>query len=199
MAKIILERLRAVFGDDVLETSAFRGDEVAVVRASRWLDVARFVRDDADCACDYFVDLSAIDQCDPTSEELDRDDRFEVYFIAYSMKHKHRVRVKVRLPGEGPALPSLVPVYAGANWQERECFDMYGVRFEGHPDLRRILTYDEFQGHPLRKDYPANRAQPLVAYRAGTFDRIGPFLQDEGMPLNRSVTLDDRLPPGKAS
>jgi NADH-quinone oxidoreductase subunit C len=69
---------------------------------------------------------------------------------------------------------------------------MYGVHFEGHPDPRRILTYDEFKGHPLRKDYPANRAQPLVEYRDGTFNKLGPFLQDEGMPLNRSAAPDER-------
>jgi len=199
MAKIILERLKAEFGDDVLETSSFRGDDVAVVKPSRWVDVARFVRDDPACGCDYFVDLSAIDHCDPTTEELDRDDRFEVYVIVYSVAKKHRVRIKTRLSGDNPSVATLVHVWSGANWQERECFDMYGVRFEGHPDLRRILTYDEFQGYPLRKEYPANRAQPLVAYREGTFDRLGPFLQDEGMPMNRSVTVDDRLPVEKPS
>ena len=69
---------------------------------------------------------------------------------------------------------------------------MYGVHSESDPDQRRILTCDEFKGHPLRKDYPANRAQPLVEYREGTFNKLGPFLQDEGMPLNRSAAPDER-------
>ncbi len=192
MSKIILDRLKAQFGDAVLETSSFRGDEVARVRTDRWRDVATFLRDDPRCLCDYFVDLSAVDNCDPTRDELDMADRFEVYVIAYSTTKKHRVRVKTRLPGEDPKVATLCGVWSGANWMEREVFDMYGVRFDGHPDLRRILMYDEFVGYPLRKDYPANRAQPLVKYRPNTHDRLGPFLQDEGMPLNRSVTPDER-------
>lgn len=181
MSKLILDRIKATFGDDVLATSTFRGDDVAVVKAARWREVAQFVKTDPRCACDYFVDLSAID-C------IDRDDpawRFEVYFIAYSIAKKHRVRVKAPLPEEKPEVDSLVPVWAGANWLERECWDLFGVRFRGHPDLRRILMYDEFEGHPLRKDYPANKTQPLVGYREGTFNQLGPFLDDEGMPLNR--------------
>jgi NADH-quinone oxidoreductase subunit C len=121
------------------------------------------------------------------------DDRFEVYVIAYSVEHKHRVRIKTR--SRRRAAPrTVIPVWSGANWMEREVFDMYGVHFEGHPDQRRILTYDEFKGHPLRKDYPANRAQPLVEYREGTFNKLGPFLQDEGMPLNRTAASLRRTP-----
>lgn len=192
MSKLILDRLKAKFGDAVLETSSFRGDDVAVVSPAVWVAAAQFIKSDAQCDCDFFIDLSVIDQCDPTRDELDMDARFEVYVIAYSLAKKHRVRLKTRLSGDKPEVPTLCGVWAGANWQEREAFDMYGVRFEGHPDLRRILMYDEFVGHPLRKDYPANKAQPLVPYREKTFDKLGPFLQDEGMPLNRSVTLDER-------
>lgn len=192
MSKIILERLKEKFGADVLETSSFRGDDVALVSASRWREVAEFVRDDPRCACDYFVDLSVVDRCDPRTDELDMEGRFEVFFIVHSLTKKHRVRVKARVSGADPRIASLVTVWKGANWQEREAWDMFGVRFEGHPDLRRILMYEEFEGHPLRKDYPANRAQPLVAYREGTFDKLGPFLADEGMPLNRSPSLDER-------
>lgn len=193
MSKLILERLSAKFGDAVLETSTAFGDDVAVVTRAAWRSAAEFIKSDPQCQCDYFVDLSAVDRCDPNVDDLDMDDRFEVYVIAYSLKHKHRVRLKTRVSGASPTLPSLTSVWAGADWMEREAFDMFGVRFVGHPDLRRILMYDEFEGHPLRKDYPANRAQPLVPYREGTFDKLGPFLQDEGMPLNRSVTLDDRV------
>ena len=192
MSKRILDRLKERFGDAVLETSSAHGDDVAVVTREAWRAAAEFVRSDAQCLCDYFVDLSAVDRCDPGVDDLDMDDRFEVYVIAYSLRLKHRVRLKTRVAGAAPTLPTLTPVWAGADWLEREAYDMFGVRFEGHPDLRRILMYEEFEGHPLRKDYPANRTQPLVPYREGTHDKLGPFLQDEGMPLNRSVTLDER-------
>lgn len=193
MSKLILDRIKGKFGDAVLETSSFRGDDVAVVTREVWRSVAEFIKSDPQCACDYFVDLSAVDNCDPGRDELDMDDRFEVYVIAYSTTKKHRVRVKARLSGAHPTIPTLCPVWQGANWQEREAFDMFGIRFEGHPDLRRILMYEEFEGYPLRKDYPANKTQPLVPYREGTYNKLGPFLQDEGMPLNRSVTLDERV------
>jgi NADH-quinone oxidoreductase subunit C len=193
MSKRILERLTERFGAAVLETSSAHGDDVAVVTREVWKSAAEFIKTDLHCQCDYFVDLSAVDQCDPNVDDLDMDDRFDVYVIAYSLKLKHRVRLKTRISGASPTLPTLVGVWAGADWMEREVFDMFGVKFVGHPDLRRILMYEEFQGHPLRKDYPANRAQPLVPYREGTFDKLGPFLQDEGMPLNRSVTLDERV------
>ncbi len=186
MSKLILERIQEQFGAAVLETSSFRGDDVALVKPEHWRAVAEFVLRDARCQCDYFVDLSCVDRCDPSTDDLEADDRFEVYLIVYSVAKKHRVRLKTRVGGEAPTVDSVASVYAGANWMEREVWDMFGVRFEGHGDLRRILLYEEFQGHPLRKDYPAGRTQPLVAYREGTHDKLGPFLSDEGMPLNRA-------------
>jgi NADH-quinone oxidoreductase subunit C len=88
---------------------------------------------------------------------------------------------------EGAVIDSLVPVWVGANWFERETFDMFGIRFEGHPDLRRILLYEEFEGHPLRKDYPAAKTQPLVPYREGpdVLGKLPPFGPDEGMVFGR--------------
>lgn len=194
MSKIILERLKEQFGADVLETSSFRGDDVALVSAARWREAAEFVRSDPRCQCDYFVDLSVVDRCDPRTDDLEMDGRFEVYVIAYSTARKHRVRLKARVPGGDPRIPTLSAVWKGANWMEREAFDMFGVKFEGHPDLRRILLYDEFEGYPLRKDYPANKTQPLVKYREGTFDKLGPFLADEGMPLNRAASTEPGFP-----
>lgn len=181
MSKLLLDRLKAQFGDAVLETSSFRGDDVAVLKPSVWKAAALFLRDDPRCNCDYFVDLSAVDYPDE-----DDKGRFEVYLIVYSMAKKHRIRIKARVTEESPELDTVSDVYAGANWGEREAFDMFGVRFKGHADLRRILMYEEFVGHPLRKDYPADKAQPLVEYRDGTHNKLGPFLHDEGMPFDRA-------------
>jgi NADH-quinone oxidoreductase subunit C len=182
MSKLLLDRLKSQFGDAVLETSSFRGDDVAVLDRNVWRAAATFLRDDPRCACDYFVDLSVVDFPD----EDDEKGRFVVYLIVYSTTKKHRVRIKTRCSEQHPEVDTVSDIYLGANWGEREAFDMFGVRFVGHPDLRRILMYDEFVGHPLRKDYPAHKTQPLVEYREGTMDKLGPFLHDEGMPLDRA-------------
>jgi len=185
MSKQLLKNLVEQFKESVLETSSDCGDDVALIKPDIWHAAAKFLRDDPRCRCDYFSDLSAVDYPDREPEE----GRFEVYLILYSVAKKHRVRLKTRVR-DGEELATLTDVYLGANWMERECYDMFGVKFRGHPDLRRILMYEEFQGHPLRKDYPANKTQPLLRYREGTFDKLGPFLTDEGMPLNRSPTTD---------
>jgi NADH-quinone oxidoreductase subunit C len=185
MSKLLLDRLKAQFGDAVLETSNFRGDDVAVLKPEVWHAAALFLRDDSRCACDYFVDFSAVDYPDQDEDK----GRFEVYLIVYSIAKKHRVRIKARLKEEQAEIDSVSDVYAGANWGEREVYDMFGVRFKGHNDLRRILMYEEFVGFPLRKDYPADKAQPLVEYRDGTHDKLGPFLRDEGMPFDRAPVV----------
>ncbi len=182
MSKLLLDRLKAQFGDAVIETSSFRGDDVAVLDPKVWRAAATFLRDDSRCACDYFVDLSVVDF--PDLDET--TGRFEVYLIVYSVAKKHRVRIKARLKEATAEIDSVSSVYGGADWAEREAYDMFGVLFAGHPDLRRILMYEEFSGYPLRKDYPAQKTQPLVEYREGTMSSLGPFLPDEGMPLDRS-------------
>ncbi len=90
------------------------------------------------------------------------DARFAVVYHFYSVTHKHRLRVVVPLEEGDAELDSLTSLWAGANWLEREVWDMFGIRFQGHPDLKRILMYESFEGHPLRKDYPVNKRQPLI-------------------------------------
>lgn len=180
MSQLVLERLRARFGDRLISTSSFRGDEEAVVAPGDWLEVATFLRDDPECAMDHFVDLTAVDY--PEREpELPR---FDVVLLLRSLAKKHRIRLKVRVR-EGEGVPTLIGVWKGADWTERECWDMFGVKFDGHPDLRRILLYEEFQGHPLRKDYPINKTQPLVEYREVGPSKLAPFGADEGNPFGR--------------
>jgi NADH-quinone oxidoreductase subunit C len=165
MSKRVLERLRAQFGERIVETTEFRGDEAVIVEPASWVEVARFVKSDPACACNHFSDMTAVDY---PEREPDLP-RFDVVLHVRSMEHRHRLRLKTRV-ADGEALPTLIPVWAGANWAEREIWDMFGIRFEGHPDLRRILLYEEFVGHPLRKDYPIDRT---------------PFGQDEGQPWTR--------------
>jgi NADH-quinone oxidoreductase subunit C len=107
---------------------------------------------------DLFLDVTAVDW--PTQEP-----RFEVVYHFYSTEHRVRIRLKTRVPATDPTVESLVPLYGSARYMERECHDMYGIVFRGNPDLRPILLYEGFVGHPLRKDYPKREEQPLVPYR----------------------------------
>lgn len=181
MSKKLLERLTAQFGDRILETSDFRGDEVALVAAKDWVEVATFLRDDADTQMNHFIDLTAVDY---PEREPDLP-RFDVLLSLRSIEKNHRFRLKTRVEDDAEA-PTLTSVWAGTNWAEREVFDMFGIRFSGHPDMRRILMYEEFVGHPLRKDYPIDRAQPLVPYRdEADITKLPPFGVEEGQPWAR--------------
>ena len=186
MSRPVLTKLTERFGASILETHSDFGDDTAVVAPEAWRKVALFLRDDPALAFDLPVDLCAVDY-------PDRLPRIEVVLHLYSISKGHRVRLKARVgdeEAEGAELESLTAVWAGLNWLERETFDMSGVRFRGHPDLRRILMYPEFRGHPLLKTYAAARTQPLVPYRteadAGVpLGKLDPFGADEGMPFGR--------------
>jgi NADH-quinone oxidoreductase subunit C len=164
MSQNVLDRLKAQFaGGELLETGSQHGDEWARVRRDAWLAVATFLRDDPATKMEMFIDLTVVDR-------FSSEPRFDVVLHVYSVSLKHRVRLYAGTPEEDPSLDSLVPVWAGANWFEREAYDLYGVRFKGHPDLRRILMYPEFVGHPLRKDYPKEKRQPLVRRQPNSVD-----------------------------
>jgi NADH-quinone oxidoreductase subunit C len=156
----ILARLGERFGPAILETHAEHGDHTAVVDRAALSEVLRFCRDDPALRFDMLMDLTAVDYLRYPGRE--DGPRFEVVYHLYSVSENHRVRLKCRVDEDEPAVPSAVPLWPIANWLEREVWDMFGIRFEGHPDLRRLLLYEEFVGHPLRKDYPVNKRQPLV-------------------------------------
>lgn len=152
---MVLTKLKEKFGEDVLSTHSGFGDDTALVRRERILEICTFLRDDPDMRFGFAMDLTGVDYLGETP-------RFEVVLHLYSFENKRRVRIKARVPAEDPTIDSLVPVWAGLNWYEREAYDMYGIRFNGHPDLRRILLPDTFVGHPLRKDYPKMKRQPTI-------------------------------------
>jgi NADH-quinone oxidoreductase subunit C len=160
MAKKVLEVLTGKFGDAIPRTASEHGDEVAWVKRDRLLEVARFLRDDPGMAFDAPVFVTCIDLLglDTTGAAP----RFELVYQLRSSRHRHRIRLKVSLAEEDLKAPSLSGLWVGFEWQERETYDMYGVVFENHPDLRRIYMYEEFVGYPLRKDYPKEKRQPLV-------------------------------------
>lgn len=164
MAQLVLDRLLAQFpAGEILQTGSQHGNEWARIRPDAWTAVHTFLRDDPTTAMEMFTDLTVVDR-------FGEEARFDVVVHLYSVSKKHRIRLYGGVSEENPVIDSLVPLWAGANWCEREAYDMYGVRFKGHPDLRRLLMYPEFVGHPLRKDYPKEKRQPLVRRQAGSID-----------------------------
>jgi NADH/F420H2 dehydrogenase subunit C len=141
----LVERLRAAVPGAVLDSSEFRGEVTALLATDRLADAGRFLRDDPECA---FEMLTAVVAC----HFLDRDVEHEVSYVLYSLSKNHRLNLKVRV-GKDEVIPSLTSIWSGANWLEREQYDMVGVRFSGHPDLRRIIMPEDYPDHPLRKDF----------------------------------------------
>jgi NADH-quinone oxidoreductase subunit C len=156
MAQLILDRLVAGFTQGEIEQiGSQHGNEWARVRRDAWLRVCGFLRDDPATQLAMPTDLTVVDR-------IGREPRFDVVLHLYSVVKKHRVRLYAGVPEDDCMVDSAVGIWPGLNWFEREAYDLYGVRFRGHPDLRRILMYPEFVGHPLRKDYPKEKRQPLV-------------------------------------
>ncbi len=156
----MLARLSERLGAGVLETHAHRGDHTAVITREAIVDALTYCRDDAALRFDVLMDLTAVDYLKfPGRED---GPRFDVVYHLYSITHNHRLRLRVPVEQDDPVVPTATPLWPIANWLEREVWDMFGVRFAGHPDLRRLLMYEEFVGHPLRKDYPVDRRQPLI-------------------------------------
>jgi len=161
MSQLVLDRLTARFtAGEIIQTGSQHGNEWARVRRDAWVAVATFLRDDEACKMEMFIDLTCVDR-------FSTEPRFDVVTHLYSVSKKQRVRLYCGVPEEDINIDTLVPVWAGADWFEREAYDLYGVRFKGHPDLRRILMYPEFVGHPLRKDYPKEKRQPLIRRQQG--------------------------------
>ena len=139
-----IQRLKKVYGSGIREASAYLGQNYLVVDASIVSEILSAYRDDE--GFDYLVDLTAAHY--PKREGT----QFDVVYILYSFSENTRVRIKTQV-ADGAMLPSVVEIWPTANWLEREVFDMFGIKFDGHPDLKRILMPDDWQGHPLRKDY----------------------------------------------
>ena len=159
MSQAAIQKLKARFPDAVTETyQGPGGDDVAVVLRERIGEICRFLKDDAELRFDMAPYITAVDF-------MGSSPRFEVVYQMYSTVKNHRIRLRVGVPESDPVVASVTGIWKGANWYERYCWDMYGIRFEGHPDPRRLYMYEEFEGHALRKDYPLRGRQPLVPER----------------------------------
>jgi NADH-quinone oxidoreductase subunit C len=143
----IAEQIKSRFQSDVLEILEFGGQVSVLVEKGRILDIMNYLKNTPELYFDYLADLCGVDY-------LGRKNyRFEVVYNLRSIMHNHSIRIKTPVTEEDCKIDSVVGIWAGANWHERECFDMYGISFTGHPDHRRILMPEDWEGHPLRKDY----------------------------------------------
>ncbi len=147
MNQTVIEQLKSRFGESAIEANEFRDELTVVVPKEIIVDVCRFLKDDSTQKFDLLADLCGIDMYTPAK-------RFGVIYNLYSFTSKHRIRLKTFVEEENPTLPTVSTVWATGNWHERETYDMFGIVFEGHPDLRRMYLPDEFEHHPLRKDFP---------------------------------------------
>jgi NADH-quinone oxidoreductase subunit C len=184
----LITALQDRFPQALRAVHSYRGDATAVVHREQLREVARTLKEDAAFQMNFLIDITAVDFSSfgnkpspgffvssgiavrPSSEIPDREpwpepawpERFAVVYHFFSFRLKHRLRIEVLVHEDDAEVESLTPLWAGADWLEREVWDMFGIRFRGHPNLKRILMYDEFVGHPLRKDYPVNKRQPLI-------------------------------------
>lgn len=156
---IVEAKLREKFGEAIGPKSDFRATLVITVARERMKEILRFLRDDRDLLFTMLLDIVTVDWY-----EFDggREPRFDVIYHLLSLEKNRRVQIRVPVSEDDPTLPSIIDVWVGANWFEREAFDLMGITFTGHPNLARILTHPGFSGHPLRKDYRADKRQPFT-------------------------------------
>jgi NADH-quinone oxidoreductase subunit C len=144
----IAGRIKEHFPEQVIEVTNHRDQVSVIIKKDQSVAILRYLHDDPHLSFDHLNDLTAVDWS--SKKEV----RFEVVYNLMSLKYRHRIRIKAQVPENNAKIGTVVPIWAGANWHERECFDMFGIEFVGHPDLRRILMPEDWEGHPLRKDYP---------------------------------------------
>jgi len=184
----LIQAVEARFPEAVKASHSYRGDATVFVGRESLVEVARTLKEDRVFQMNFLMDLTAVDfsafgkkpspaffassgvTVSPSPEIPDQDPwpgppqaaRFLVVYHLFSLPLKHRLRLEVPVEESDAEVDSLISLWAGADWLEREVWDMFGIRFRGHPNLKRILMYEEFVGHPLRKDYPVNKRQPLI-------------------------------------
>ena len=164
-ASAVIDDIREKLGAKVLDAQRAHGDEVLHLDRGGLRASFLLLKNDKALGYDFLSDITAVDYWQK------KQPRFEVVYQLISRGHRRRLRVRVPVPESDPSVESLTPLWRGANFLEREVWDLFGIRFIDHPDLRRVLLYEEFQGYPLRKDYPVNLCQPRVPERKveGTF------------------------------
>jgi NADH-quinone oxidoreductase subunit C len=187
-AALLVQAIKERFPAAVRGSHTYRGDATVIIGREFLIDLARTLKTDPALEMNFLMDLTAVDlsafgkklspafftssgvAVKPSPEIPDADpwpgppgpERFVIVYHFFSLPLKHRLRLEVPVDEADAVVDSLTSLWAGADWLEREVWDMFGIRFRGHPRLKRILMYEEFVGHPLRKDYPVNKRQPLI-------------------------------------
>ena len=168
---VVLERLRAIFPADIQSSQDLRGELSVTIRASAIIEIAQFLRDDPQLRFTFLENLCGVDY-------LGRTPRFEVVYHLLSHQNHQRICLKVGLPERSPMVASLTGLWSTANYQEREAFDMFGIIFEGHPSLERILMPDDWQGHPQRKDVPLGAEEVAFTFNEARIAAQKPFAKE---------------------
>ncbi|MCA9886455.1 MAG: NADH-quinone oxidoreductase subunit C [Anaerolineae bacterium] len=174
------------FGDDVLYVKMFRDETTIVVSTNRIVEVIQFLRSTPGLVYNYLSDISSVDyypndygdSYDGQNDRSYRPERFDVSYHIYSMLYNRRLRVKVFVMEETPTVPTIVGLWPAANWLEREIADMMGIEFEGHPDKRRLLMPDDWDGHPLRRDYPLGKETVQFSFNVEEIISHKPLAKD---------------------
>ena len=154
----LAQTVQSRFPNLIISASNWRGDETVIVKKEGIKDFLASLKNTPGFEFNVLMDLSCVDYLYWEEKEC----RFEVVYNLFSISQNHRLFVKAQVLETDPVIDSVVSVWPAADWLEREVWDMFGIRFSGHPNLKRILMYEEFKGHPLRKDYPYNQRQPLI-------------------------------------
>ena len=145
------------FADAVVKEDNFRNEQSFYIKPQYLVEVCQAILDESELDIRFLSDITSLDWL---GHEQEKDGRFEVVYNLYSISHSYRFFIKVRLPEDNPTIGTLTNLWSGADWMEREAFDLMGINFEGHPNLTKILTADELEGHPLRKDFPLTYEEP---------------------------------------
>jgi len=157
----IRDFLKSRFEDPLLSEQTEGDHQVIGVKPGALIDICEALQEDAELEVKLLADINVVDWLGHQSEVTGR---FEVFYNLYSIKHQYRFFLSVRLPGDNPEIASLTPLWMGANWMEREMYDMMGITFTGHPNLEKILTPDDLEGHPLRRDFPLTYEMPRFSH-----------------------------------
>lgn len=150
------EKLKEKFPSEILSIEERQNETAVLIKKERALEILQFLRDDPDCRFEFLMDLCGVDR-----SKLGELIRFEVVYHLYSLTHNHRIRIRAKVPEGEDSIDSVIGLWKSADWFERECWEMFGIEFVGHPHLKHLLLFEGFEGYPLRKDYPITRRQKI--------------------------------------